>query len=247
MAELVDIRDRDGARVLSLQRAEKRNALSTELLTELLDAIGDAARDEAVRVIVFTGSGGAFSAGKDLREELDLAGRVRRSELLCGVYEAVGSSSTPTIAAVEGPCVGGGAELAAACDLRVAGAGATFRFPGAALGFPVGPAKLIGLVGLGAAKDLVLTARWVEAEEAQRIGLVQRVVGTGEALSAALEIAADILANDPEALTCLKRQFNRFSGLGDRIAAENDALRALAESDGDFGALRAPKPGVSGR
>jgi enoyl-CoA hydratase/carnithine racemase len=167
-------------------------------------------------------------------------------DLFAQVYEAVATCPLPTVAAVAGPCVGGGAELAAACDLRVADPTAAFRFPGAALGFPVGPAKLIGLVGLGTAKDLVLTSRTMAADEALRVGLVQRLVPDGEVLAAALEVAGEISRNNPAAVRYLKRQFDRFSGLGDRVAAENDALHAHAEAGGDFAALTAPKPGVGG-
>lgn len=238
--------DHGAVRHLTLSRPQARNALDTALLGELLDALSAAVADPGVRAIVLSGAGGAFSAGADLREALDAAGRVRRSDLFGALYEAVGTCPLPVVAAVDGPCVGGGAELAAACDLRVAEPAAAFRFPGAALGIPVGPAKLVGLLGLGAAKDLVLTSRTVGAQEAARIGLVQRLVPAGEGVPAALEVAATIAGNPADAVRYLKRQFDRFSGLGDRIAAENDALHAHAEAGGDFAALTAPKPGVGG-
>ncbi len=231
-------------RVLAMSRPSARNAMDTALLGELLDALHDAVADEGVRAVVVTGDGGAFSAGADLREPLDHAGRVRRMDLFCEVYAAVGGCPKPTVAAVAGPCVGGGAEVAAACDLRVADPTASFRFPGAALGFPVGPAKLVGLVGLGTAKDLVLTSRTVAADEALRLGLVQRVAVEGEALQAGIALARLTAANDPVVVAYLKRQLDRFSGLGDRIAVENDALHALAEAGGDYAALTMPKPGA---
>jgi enoyl-CoA hydratase len=243
---LVEVDDHGPVRVLVLSRPEARNALDTALLSELLDALGAAVGAGGVGAIILAGAGGAFSAGADIREPLDHAGRVRRMDLFAAVYEAVGTCPLPTIAAIAGPCVGGGAEIAAACDLRVADQTAAFRFPGAVLGFPVGPAKLVGLLGLGAAKDLVLTGRTVEAEEAARLGLVQRLVPTGEALSTALAVAGEIARNNAGAVRYLKRQFDRFSGLGDRIAAENDALHAHAEAGGDFAALTARKPGVGG-
>lgn len=230
------------ARVLRLRRPEVRNALDTVLLGELLDGVADAVADADVRVVVLTGEGGAFSAGADLREPLDHAGRVRRMELFCEVYEAVGTCPKVTIAAVGGPCVGAGLEVAAACDLRVAEATATFRFPGAALGIPVGAAKVVGLVGLGTARDLVLTSRTFGAEEAARVGLVQRLVAQGEAVDAALALAAQIADNDPDAVAFLKRQLTRYSGAGDRIAAENDALRGFTEAGDDFGALTMTDP-----
>jgi enoyl-CoA hydratase/carnithine racemase len=235
---LVERGDVEGVRVITLNRPEARNAMNTALLAALLDAVADALDDPGVAALVVTGAGQAFSGGADLREPLDRAAAVRRMDLFSEVYEAVGTAPKPTIAAIAGPCIGGGAEVAAACDLRVADDTARFRFPGAALGVPVGAAKLVGLVGLGAAKDLVLTARTVDAAEAQRLGLVQRLVPAGEALPTALDVAQTIAANVPDAVAYLKRQFERFSGLRDRLAAENDALHAHAEAGGDFSVLR---------
>jgi enoyl-CoA hydratase/carnithine racemase len=148
----------------------------------------------------------------------------------------------PTIAAIEGHCVGGGIEVAAATDIRVADPTASFRFPGATLGIAVGAAKLVGLVGLGTAKDLVLTSRTFDAAEAWRIGFVQRLAEPGQALDLGLEVAAEIGANNPQAVAFLRRQFNTFSGLGDRVAAENDVLHALAESGGDYDAVTHADP-----
>lgn len=229
-------------RVLRMSRPEARNAMNTTMLMGLLDALADAVADDEVRGVVFHGDGGSFSAGADLREALDRDGQVRRMDLFCQLYEAVGTCPKPTVAAVEGNCVGGGIEVAAACDLRVADPGARFRFPGPALGIPVGAAKLVGLVGLGTAKDLVLTSRTFDADEALRVGFVQRLAAAGEALDAALQLAGQIAANNPDAVRYLKRQFLAFSGLGDRIASENDALHAITESGGDYTALTMPDP-----
>jgi enoyl-CoA hydratase/carnithine racemase len=227
-------------RVLTMARPQARNAMDTALLAALLDGLGDAVADGDTRVVVITGVAGHFSAGADVKEGLDHAGTVRRMELFCDVYEAVGTCPKPTIAAISGACVGGGAEVAAACDVRVCDTSARFRFPGAALGFPVGAAKLVGLVGLGMAKDLVLTSRTFDADEARAMGFVQAV--TSDALGAACDRARAIAGNHPDAVTWLKRQFATFSGLPDRIAAENDALHAHAEAGGDYGALTMEDP-----
>lgn len=228
--------------MLTLNRPERRNALDTALLRALLDALGEAGRDGGVRAVVLAGAGGAFSAGADVREELDHGGLVRRTDLFARVYEAIAAFPRPTVAAVTGPCVGGGAEAAAACDLRVAEAGATFRFPGAAMGIPVGAAKLVGLVGLGTAKDLVLTSRTIDAAEAHRVGLVQRLVPDGEGLAAALEVATAIAERHADAVAHVRRLFDRFGGLSERVAIENDALRAVAEAAGDYSAVTLPDP-----
>lgn len=233
---VVQVSSAGGVHVLALDRPAARNAMDTALLAALLDGLSDAVREAGTSVVVITGTGGAFSAGADVREGLDRQGHVRRMDLFAQVYEAVGTCPLPTIAAVHGPCIGGGAEVAAACDMRVADPTARFRFPGGALGFPVGAAKLVGLVGLGTAKDLVLTSRTIDADEAHRVGLVQRLAPAGAALELALEVAAGIAGQHQAAIRFLKRAFDRFSGLGDRIAAENDGLLALAEAGGDYAA-----------
>lgn len=243
---LVTTADHDHVRLVTLVRPEARNALSTAVLGELADALQEALADPAVGVLVLTGADGHFSAGADVREDLDRDGHVRRLDLLSTVYEALVTSTIPTVAAVQGACVGGGAEIAMACDLRVADHTARFRFPGAALGVPIGPAKLIGLVGLGTAKDLVLTSRTIDAAEAHRVGLVQRLVdpapdGAG-AVPAALEVAATIAGQHADAIRTVKARFLAWSGTADRLAAENDQLRALAEAGGDYGALTMPDP-----
>lgn len=241
MAE-ISVEQRGAVRVIRLQRPDARNAMNTAVVAALLDAFGDAVAAEDVRVVVVTGAGGTFSAGADLREELDHDAAVRRMDLFCQVYEAVGTCPKPTIAAVEGACVGGGVEVAAACDLRVADPTAAFRFPGAALGIPIGAAKLVGLVGLGTVKDLVLTSRTFDADEALRIGFVQRLAAAGAALDAAVDVAERIAGQHPDAVAYLKRQLDRFAAQSDRIAAENDALHALAEAGGDYAALTMPDP-----
>lgn len=224
-----------------MSRPEARNAMSTALLARLLDAVAEAVAEEQVAAVVLAGDAGHFSAGADVKEPLDAPGHVRRMELFGQVYEALATSPKATVAAIRGVCIGGGAEVAAATDVRVGAPDATFRFPGAALGYPVGAAKLVGLVGLGQAKDLVLTSRTIDVAEAHRLGIVQRLAGP-DPLAAALEVAHAIAANDPHTVTYLKAQFDRFSGLGDRVAAENDALHALAEAGGDYTALTAPNP-----
>lgn len=231
--------------VLRMNRPEARNAMNTAMLEALLDALGEAAADADVAAVVFTGAGGYFSAGADLREELDHNGSVRRMDLFCAVYEAVATLPKPTVAAIEGHCVGGGIEVAAACDIRVADPTASFRFPGATLGIPVGAAKLVDLIGLGAAKDLVLTSRTFATDEAWRLGFVQRIADPGAALVTALEVVAEITANNPQAVAFLRRQFLAFTGLADRVAAENDVLHALAESGGDYTAVTMAKPAGS--
>lgn len=242
---MISIERHDAATVLRMNRPEARNAMNTAMLEQLLEALADAAADDAVSAVVVTGAGGYFSAGADLREELDHDASVRRMDLFCAVYEAVATSPKPVVAAIEGHCVGGGIEVAAAADIRVADPTASFRFPGATLGIPVGAAKLVDLIGLGAAKDLVLTSRTFGTDEAWRLGFVQRMADPGTALAVALGVVAEITANNPNAVAFLRRQFLGFTGLADRVAAENDVLHALAEAGGDYTAITMAKPSGS--
>lgn len=213
-----------------LERPEVRNAMDSALLAAFADVLADASRDADLRGLLLTGSGEHFSAGADVREVTDDGGR-RRMELFTLVYELLTDLPVPTAAAVEGFAVGGGAEAAAACDLRAAGKGASFRFPGARYGIPVGVARTVGLVGLGTAKDWVLSTRDVSASEAHAAGFVQRLTPTGAAEDAARAWLTEVAGRDPATVRLLKRLFNDASGgLSDRVAFENDALRSQAET-----------------
>jgi enoyl-CoA hydratase len=216
-------------RVLTMHRPAARHAMDTTLLTALVDALDEAAADPALRGLALTGSGGVFSAGADVREVTPDGGR-RRMELFTTVYEQLTLLAVPSAAAVEGPAVGGGAEAAAACDLRIAADDATFRFPGAIYGVPVGTARTIGQVGLSVAKDWVLSSRDVPAAEAERRGFVQRLVPAGEALPAALAWLEQVATRDAATVALLKQLFGEHGGLRDRVAFENDALRSQAET-----------------
>jgi enoyl-CoA hydratase/carnithine racemase len=213
--------------ILRMHRPRARNAMDTAMLMALADALADADADDACRGVLLTGADGVFSAGADLKEA---DAGARRMELFTIVYGSLTTLRVPTAAAVEGPAVGGGAEAAAACDLRVAASSAVFRFPGAIHGIPVGTARTIGQVGLSIAKDWVLSSREVTAAEAHERGFVQRLVHDGEAETAALEWLRMVAGRQPDTVQLLKRLFNDQSGLSDRVAWENDALRAHAEA-----------------
>lgn len=219
----------DGAsiRILRMHRPAARNAMDTAMLMALVDAVADAADDDGCRGLLLTGTAGVFSAGADLKEA---DAGARRMELFTVFYGALTTLRVPTAAAVEGPAVGGGAEAAAACDLRVVASSAVFRFPGAIHGIPVGTARTIGQLGLSIAKDWVLSSREVSAAEAHERGFAQRLVDDGQAEAAALEWLELVASRQPDTVQLLKRLFNDQSGLSDRVAWENDALRAHAEA-----------------
>ena len=139
------------------------------------------------------------------------------------LYELVATYPLPTVAAISGWCIGGGAELASACDLRVGTPSASIRFPGAAYGVPAGAARLPLLVGLSHAKDLLMTARTVGAEEAYRMGFLNRLVAEDQLLGESAALAV-VMASNPGAIT-QKRALDEVNGVSERLYAENRALR----------------------
>jgi enoyl-CoA hydratase/carnithine racemase len=213
--------DAQGVALLRLERPEARNAIDTQMLVEMLEHLAVARDDDAVRVLVLSSSDQmGLSAGADVKEQLDEEGKVRRMQLFADLYDAIVAFSKPTVAACHGDVVGGGAEIAVACDLRVGGANLRMRFPGAALGVPVGPARLVTLCGLAAAKYLLLTSRTVGADEALRLGLVNRVAPAAATEEAAIELAASVAAHPPEALARLKRMLHEWDDVEGRSKAE---------------------------
>ncbi|MEJ7785847.1 MAG: enoyl-CoA hydratase/isomerase family protein, partial [Solirubrobacteraceae bacterium] len=173
---------RDAVEIVRLARPDVRNAMNTALLEELVAVLEELAGDSTLRALVLSStSERALSAGADVGEELDAAGGVVRMQLFCEVYTALEAFPAPTVAVCVGNCVGAGAELAAGCDLRVAGDNLKLAWAGGRLGVPVGPARLVPLVGLSRAKELILTGRVVGAEEAERIGLAHRVAPSADA------------------------------------------------------------------
>jgi enoyl-CoA hydratase/carnithine racemase len=207
--------------LVRLEREKARNAINTEMLEELLKHLSRARDDKEARVLVISSNDHlGLSAGADVREELDEAGRLRRMELFAQLYDELTAFPKPTVAACHGSVVGGGAEIAVACDLRVAGSNLRMRFPGAELGVPVGPARLVTLCGLATAKYLLLTGRNVSADEALRLGLVHRVAPAAATEAAALELAAEVAAHPPEAVARLKQMLHRWDGVVERSADE---------------------------
>ncbi|HEY2333592.1 MAG TPA: enoyl-CoA hydratase/isomerase family protein [Solirubrobacterales bacterium] len=213
--------DERGVAVLRLRRPRSRNAIDTQMLLELLEHLAVARADEAVRVLAISSSDHmGLSAGADVKEDLDEAGKVRRMQLFADLYDAIVAFPKPTIAACHGDVVGGGAEIAIACDLRVAGSNLRMRFPGAALGVPVGPARLVTLCGLAAAKYLLFSSRTVGADEALRLGLVNRVAPAAATEESALGLAAEVASHPPEAVARLKAMLHEWDDVEGRSAKE---------------------------
>jgi enoyl-CoA hydratase/carnithine racemase len=213
--------DEVGVALLRLEREKARNAINTSMLDEMLAHLAAAREDDAVRVLVVSSNDHlGLSAGADVREQLDDEGKVRRMQLFADVYDQLTAFPKPTVAACHGSVVGGGAEIAVACDLRVAGGNLRLKFPGAELGVPVGPARLVTLCGLSTAKYLLLTSRNVSADEALRLGLVHRVAPAARTEDAALGLATEVAALPPESVSRVKRMLLDWDGVVDRSAEE---------------------------
>lgn len=226
MSEPVTTFDVDdaGVALLRLDRPQARNAINTQMLDELLAHLAAARSDRSVRVLVVSSTDHmGLSAGADLREELDADGQVARMEKFSRLYEELVEFPRVTIAACHGACVGGGAEIAVACDLRVAGSNLRLRFPGASLGVPVGPARLVSLCGLSVAKYLLLSSKEVAVDEAHRWGLVHKVVPGPATEEAALALGAHVAGHPPEAVSHLKRMLHEWDGVEQRTRAEGEA------------------------
>ncbi|MBK8293467.1 MAG: enoyl-CoA hydratase/isomerase family protein [Solirubrobacterales bacterium] len=213
--------DDRGVALIQFDRQKVLNAINVEMLNELNAHIASARDDEAVRVLVFSSTDYmAFSAGADLKEDLDEAGRIERMQLFADLYDGVVAFPKPTIAACHGYTVGGGAEVAIACDIRIGGSNLQMRFPGAALGVPVGPARLVTLCGLSAAKYLLLSSNVIKCDEAFRLGLVNQISPGAATENAALDLAGRIAGYDPESVANIKALLHKWDDIEGRSADE---------------------------
>jgi len=218
--------------IVTMNRPQARNALSGPMMELMRQAWDTVDSDPEIRVCVLTGAGGAFCAGADLKAMTSShpGDRFQGGDLDVSVIEPLlkGRRLTkPLIAAVEGPAVAGGTEILQACDIRVAGASARFGVSEARWGlFPLGGSavRLPRQIPYTVAADLLLTGRHITAAEALSIGLIGHVVPDGQALEAALEIAAMIAANGPVAVRAILRVIRETEGM-----AENEAFTLEAK------------------
>lgn len=207
--------------VLTMNRPQRRNALSPSLIQNLLVALVDANVDPDVRAIVLTGAGDlAFCAGADLkaRSNEDRAGKPfipLTSNVTRYLFEAVLETTKPVIAALNGPAVAGGFELALACDIRVAAEHVIFGLPEAKRGMGAHFATVVlpRLIPTGIAFEMLFTAENIDIDEARRWGLVNHVVPKGKALTKALAIAESISRNAPVSIRRMKETVVKASGL----------------------------------
>ena len=192
--------------IITLNRPERLNAITRDLLAGLIEQLEAARRDQAVAVVILTGAGRAFCAGEDLKETAagkTLAQWVEETDGLQDVQRVILSLGKPLIAAVPGYALGGGCEFAMSCDIRIAAEEANFGFPETEVGLTIttaGTKLLSQIVGLGKAKELVFTGDFIDAREALRIGLVNRVVVAESLMDEAMAMARKIGEKSPLAL-----------------------------------------------
>ncbi len=211
------LREQKGfVRLLRLNRPRQHNALSKALLNTLRKAIEDIWHDSSVRVVMITGEGPSFCAGADLKEraqmpEEEVARFVSKIRSTMGMLH---ETPKPVIALINGGAFGGGLEMALACDIRIAAEGALMGLTETSLGIIPGAGgtqRLPRVVGVAKAKELIFTARRVDAREAYSIGLVNSVVPPHELLNAGWRMAQEIEKNGPIALAMAKEAINRGS------------------------------------
>jgi enoyl-CoA hydratase len=198
--------------VVTLNRPEVLNALSEELMAELVESLDTLDRDEAVRCVVVAGSERAFAAGADIGEMADATAIDMYEGRRIESWAAIRTVRTPIVAAVSGYCLGGGCELAMACDLIIASETARFGQPETGVGIIPGAGgtqRLTRAIGKAKAMDVILSGRFLDAVEAERAGLVARVVAREAWLEEAKAVARAIAAKGPVAQRLAKEAVNR--------------------------------------
>jgi methylglutaconyl-CoA hydratase len=222
------VEDAPPVRIVTLNRPESRNAMTQEMRLELIGAFDEVARSHC-RVLILTGAGGSFCSGLDLAELESVHGKTpsehrHDAEQVAQLFMTLYELPIPTIAAVEGAAIAGGAGLAMICDFTLAASTAKFGFTEARIGFV--PALVSAFLSLQASdkacRDLLLTGRLFGADEAQRLGLLNEVVPPNEVMSRAKEQAETLLANSPQSMRATKQL------LADQNRARLQAAIALA-------------------
>jgi methylglutaconyl-CoA hydratase len=244
---------------ITFSRPEKRNALSVQMIEEILSALAEVEKSDAL-VLIITGAGKAFCAGMDLEELKSLTSKspaenVADSERMARFFRAIYEFPKPTIAAVNGAAMAGGAGIATMCDFTLALAESTFGYTEVRIGFvpAIVSSVLVWQVGHKIARDLLLTGRAFEAAEAQSLGLVNEVVSPKRLLPRARELAQQLQENSPAALRVTKKLLNSYlaKSLDKQVETavhENAAIRSTPEfQEGVASFLEKRKPSWSGQ
>ena len=222
-----------GLLLLRLNRPERRNALNTALLLALAQALGDADQDEAIRAVILAGDTKAFAAGADIDELAGLTPQGALADPRLDAWAGIRAFEKPLIAAVEGYCLGGGFELALACDMILASESARFGLPEVKIGIMPGAGGtqvLPRLLGKGLAMKLALSGQFLSGREAKQLGLAVDCAAEGSAEETALALARDIAANAPFAVRSAKRSIlsAEETPLSQGLRGERAAFRRAA-------------------
>jgi len=199
----------EGVGILTLNRPQQRNAISPQLSAEVEDVFDQAAADEEVKVLIVTGGTETFSAGMDIK--VGPGGGGRREPSIFSIVDGLDAFEKPTIAVISGFALGGGSELAMACDLRIASNTALFGFPEVNMGAMPGAGgtqRLPRLVGLAKAKEMLWSGERIDAQEAHRIGLVNKVVPVESLMEEAKKMAQVLVGKSPLSLKMIKKCVN---------------------------------------
>ncbi len=214
--------------ILTLNAPEKRNAIDMEMVNGLHAALDELLAADDVSVLVLIGAGDrAFAAGADIAQLKERKGPDALAAINSAIFKRIDDFPVPSIAAIKGFALGGGCELAIACDLRVAGTSAKMGQPEVGLGIiPAagGTYRLPRLVGLGKARELIYTGRIIDAQECLRIGLVNDVVDDDKVLARALEIAGEIASRGRLAVRLAKATMNALSRPGEAAAVSMESI-----------------------
>ena len=257
--ETLDLAFDSGIAIITLDRPDKRNAISFELITELLQALAEV-RNSTARVLILTGAGKAFCSGLDLDDLKSLIGRTPEQNLedsrtMVRLFRSLYEFPRPTIAAVNGAAIAGGTGLALLCDFTLAVPEAKFGYTEVRIGFvpAIVSTFLLRQVGEKVARDLLLTGRIFDAEEALRIGLLNEIVPPGKLMDRARELATQLMESSPLSLACTKRLLNdhAHAELDSHIEAairENAGIRSTADfREGITSFLEKRKPKWTGQ
>ena len=235
------LQEQDGICTITFNRPDKRNAVSFELVSDLMRALDHAVKSDATQVVIFTGAGKAFCAGLDLEELKSLIGKsqeqnVKDSQTMANMFRAIYDFPKPTIAAVNGAAIAGGTGIATMSDFTFAVPEAKFGYTEVRIGFvpAIVSSYLVFQVGHKIARDLLMTARLFDAAEAHRYGLVNEIVTPEQLMPRAIAQAKLLMENSPSSVRATKRLINGF--IKDQLdvqvaAAVEDNARIRTTSD----------------
>jgi methylglutaconyl-CoA hydratase len=235
------VENSDGIETITLNRPDKRNAISLQLVDELMSALDESEKSVA-GVVILTGAGKAFCAGMDLDELKSLTGKTHRENVedstkMARIFRRLYEFPKPTIAAVNGAAIAGGTGLATMCDFTLAVPEAKFGYTEVRIGFvpAIVSSILVWQVGHKVARDLLLSGRLFDAAEAYRYGLVNEIVDSNSLISRVRALALKLLENSPSSMIATKRLINSFiSSQLDQQIAEATEQNARIRTTADF-------------